>query len=79
MTRRILFLLLLLAGLGLTGCGPAREERVVVGSKNFTEQLILGELVAQHLEIGESHAARRFAHRRVHARDAGKGIAHDGQ
>ena len=43
-------LLLLLPALALTSCGPAREERIVVGSKNFTEQLILGELVAQHLE-----------------------------
>ena len=49
MTWRALLLPLLLA-LGLTSCGPAREERIVVGSKNFTEQLILGELVAQHLE-----------------------------
>src|SRR5437660_2090062 len=31
-------------------CGPARENRVVVGSKNFTEQLILGELIAERLE-----------------------------
>lgn len=50
MTRRALLLLLLLPALALTSCGPAREERIVVGSKNFTEQLILGELVAQHLE-----------------------------
>ncbi len=34
----------------LAGCGPPREERIVVGSKNFTEQVILGELMAQHLE-----------------------------
>lgn len=34
----------------LAGCGPAREERLVVGSKNFTEQVVLGELIAQHLE-----------------------------
>jgi len=41
--------LLVLAAL-LAGCGPAREERIVVGSKNFTEQVVLGELLAQHLE-----------------------------
>ena len=35
--------------LALTGC-QARTERIVVGSKNFTEQIILGELVAQHIE-----------------------------
>ena len=30
--------------------GASRHERVVVGSKNFTEQVILGELVAQAIE-----------------------------
>jgi glycine betaine/choline ABC-type transport system substrate-binding protein len=30
------------------GCGP--RSHVVVGSKNFTEQLVLGEIIAQHLE-----------------------------
>ncbi|MBI3667880.1 MAG: ABC transporter substrate-binding protein [Acidobacteria bacterium] len=34
----------------LSGCAAQRERRIVVGSKNFTEQVILGELVAQHLE-----------------------------
>jgi osmoprotectant transport system substrate-binding protein len=28
----------------------ASERRLVVGSKNFTEQLVLGEIVAQHVE-----------------------------
>ncbi len=32
------------------GCGPPRRDRIVIGSKNFTEQAILGELLAQHLE-----------------------------
>ncbi|MDP9262906.1 MAG: ABC transporter substrate-binding protein [Acidobacteriota bacterium] len=50
MTRRALLLLVLLPALALSSCGPAREQRIIVGSKNFTEQLILGELVAQHLE-----------------------------
>lgn len=37
-------------GLGLSlGCGPA-GDRVVIGSKNFTEQVILGELLAIHVE-----------------------------
>jgi osmoprotectant transport system substrate-binding protein len=41
----------MLAALGLiVGCLPAREGRIVIGSKNFTEQLILGELIAQHIE-----------------------------
>lgn len=34
----------------LASCGPARENRVVVGSKNFAEQLVLGELIAQQIE-----------------------------
>src|SRR5437868_5680481 len=34
----------------LCSCGPARENRVIIGSKNFTEQLILGELIAQQIE-----------------------------
>ena len=33
---------------GLGGC--TREHPITVGSKNFTEQVILGEIVAQHLE-----------------------------
>jgi osmoprotectant transport system substrate-binding protein len=34
----------------LPSCGPPREDRIIVGSKNFTEQLILGELIAQQIE-----------------------------
>src|SRR5215469_12258844 len=34
----------------LASCGPSRETRIVIGSKNFTEQLILGELMAQQIE-----------------------------
>jgi osmoprotectant transport system substrate-binding protein len=37
-----------IASLLLAGCGS--DGRIVVGSKNFTEQVILGEIVAQHLE-----------------------------
>jgi osmoprotectant transport system substrate-binding protein len=45
----------------LVGCGPSRENRIVVGSKNFTEQLILGELIAQQLESRTSlRVERRF-------------------
>ncbi|HEX5229557.1 MAG TPA: glycine betaine ABC transporter substrate-binding protein [Bryobacteraceae bacterium] len=32
----------------LTGCGA--RDHIVVGSKNFTEQLVLGEIIAQHIE-----------------------------
>ena len=45
----------------LVGCSAVHNNRIVVGSKNFTEQAILGELVAQHLEA-RTHLAvdRRF-------------------
>ena len=39
----------LLAGLTLIG-GCSDPDRIVIGSKNFTEQIILAEMVAQHLE-----------------------------
>jgi osmoprotectant transport system substrate-binding protein len=41
---------LLLCTALLVSCGPPRENRIVVGSKNFTEQLVLGELIAQQIE-----------------------------
>lgn len=40
----------LLCGLALLLSGCGRTHHVVVGSKNFTEQLVLGEIIAQHLE-----------------------------
>jgi len=45
----------------LTSCGPSRENRIVIGSKNFTEQLVLGELFAQQIE-NKTHlpVERRF-------------------
>jgi osmoprotectant transport system substrate-binding protein len=35
---------------GLVGCAPPRPNRPVIGAKNFTEQVLLGELLAQHIE-----------------------------
>lgn len=32
------------------GCGHARQNKIVVGSKFFTEQVLLAELLAQHIE-----------------------------
>ncbi len=32
-----------------SACGP-KQKPIVVGSKNFTEQVVLGEIIAQHLE-----------------------------
>jgi len=37
-----------LTAIALTGCGA--RNHIVVGSKNFTEQLVLGEIIAQHIE-----------------------------
>jgi len=45
----LIFLLVLLFVLPISGC-EKRANRVVVGSKNFTEQLILGEMFAQMIE-----------------------------
>src|ERR1700758_4413626 len=47
-----------LAGL-VCGCG-VRHRRIVIGSKNFTEQLVLGELLAQFLEELTFPVERRF-------------------
>ena len=45
----------------LGSCGRARHDEIVVGSKNFSEQALLGEIVAQHLEARTHRAAtRRF-------------------
>jgi osmoprotectant transport system substrate-binding protein len=35
---------------GLLSCAPPRPNRPVIGAKNFTEQVLLGELLAQHIE-----------------------------
>lgn len=47
MDRTAFFSCLAAAGF-LAGCGGSHH--IVVGSKNFTEQLILGEIIAQHIE-----------------------------
>jgi glycine betaine/choline ABC-type transport system substrate-binding protein len=44
----------LTAALLLAGCSSATSMSLRVGSKNFTEQILLGEIIAQHVE-------RRFA------------------
>ena len=56
--RRIFIAALLLIA---TGCKPSHTNTIVVGSKNFTEQLILSELFAQEIE-SELHVPveRRF-------------------
>jgi len=42
-----------LAAAGLVtvlGCAPPRSSRITIGAKNFTEQVVLGELLAQEIE-----------------------------
>ena len=45
----------------LAGCSPPRPNHPVIGAKNFTEQVILGELLAQEIEA-KAHlpVERRF-------------------
>ncbi len=45
----------------LTSCAPPHFGRVTVGAKNFTEQVVLGELLAQEIEaVGGRPVDRRF-------------------
>jgi len=61
-TVRIACLAGLLCGLMLVGaCSPPRPDHPVIGAKNFTEQVILGELLAQHIEATTGlRVERRF-------------------
>lgn len=43
-------LLAMLACTGLAGCGSGGKDTIVVGSKNFPEQALLGEILAQEIE-----------------------------
>jgi osmoprotectant transport system substrate-binding protein len=53
--------LLLCSAALISGCGPARRDTIVVGSKNFSEQALLGEILAQHLEARTTlTVSRRF-------------------
>lgn len=45
----------------LSGCTLRPKDTIVVGSKNFPEQALLGEILAQHLEARTHlHVERRF-------------------
>ena len=41
---------LLAAVVGLVGCAPPHGDGVVIGAKNFTESVVVGELMAQEIE-----------------------------
>ena len=52
---------MILLALLLSSCAPSHSDRIVVGSKNFTESLILGELLAQQIEAHtQMKVERRF-------------------
>jgi osmoprotectant transport system substrate-binding protein len=45
----------------LTSCAPPRPDHPVIGSKNFTEQVVLGELLSQEIEAKSNlKVERRF-------------------
>jgi osmoprotectant transport system substrate-binding protein len=47
--------------LTLTACAPPRSSHIVIGAKDFTEQVVLGELLAQEIEAsGGGPVERRF-------------------
>ena len=47
--------------IALGSCGAVRHDEIVVGSKNFSEQALLGEIVAQQLEARtHREVTRRF-------------------
>ena len=65
-------LLCVFALLFASGCGKHGGESIVVGSKNFTEQIVLGEMFAQQIE---AHSSLRVE-RRLNL--GGTFICHDG-
>jgi len=60
--RSMLGIAVLATLLGLpSSCSPSHADRIVVGSKNFTESFILGELIAQQIEAHTNlKVERRF-------------------
>jgi osmoprotectant transport system substrate-binding protein len=54
-------LMVFVTALFLLACSPSHSNRIVIGSKNFTESFILGELMAQQIEAHTSlKVERRF-------------------
>lgn len=61
MKRRLLILFAGALCLALPSCSPPRPDHPVIGAKNFTEQVVLGELLAQEIEAKSSlKVERRF-------------------
>ena len=59
--KRWACVLLLCGLLSMTACAPPRSNRITIGAKNFTEQVVLGELLAQEIEaVTKQRVERRF-------------------
>jgi osmoprotectant transport system substrate-binding protein len=43
----------------LTACAPPRSSHIVIGAKDFTEQVVLGELLAQEIEASDGGPVER--------------------
>jgi osmoprotectant transport system substrate-binding protein len=58
---RYAVLMALVAVCALAACNPDRHQGIVVGSKNFSEQALLGEILAQRIEARTHQSVtRRF-------------------
>ncbi len=61
MIRTAKFIVALTVCALLTSCSPPRSDHPVIGAKDFTEQVILGELLAQEIEArSDLKVERRF-------------------
>ena len=43
--------MVIVGAMGVSGCRKDRHPRITVGSKFFTEQVLLAELLAQQIEV----------------------------
>jgi len=60
-TRRDFVTMAVACASELTGCSPPRPNHPIVGAKNFTEQVVLGELLGQEIEAkAHLRVERRF-------------------
>ena len=61
MMQRRSFLAGATSAIAITACEPPRADHPVIGAKNFTEQVVLGELLAQEIEAKSNlKVERRF-------------------
>jgi osmoprotectant transport system substrate-binding protein len=61
MIQKIIAVFGLMLGLLLASCTPPRPDHPIIGAKNFTEQVVLGELLAQEIEAKSGlKVERRF-------------------